>query len=311
MEEYDLIIIGAGVSGLAGGMYSARLGLKTLILGASSGSEMPVGGTITVTNFVENYPGFIRISGIELAEKMRKHAEIYDLATIKQEKANDIRKKGGKFLVKTDEKEYLGKSVLFATGTKWRDLEIPGGKEFKHRGVNYCALCDAALYKNKTVCVVGGSDVAVRDALILSEYAKKVYIIYRKEKVRAEQANLELAEKNERIEIIKNTNVLEVKGKDFVESVVLDKKYKGKKELKLDGVFVAIGHVALSELAEKLGVKLNLKDEIIIDRKTSKTNVEGIFGAGDVTDRPFKQVIIGVSEACVAAHSAYEYCSNK
>ena len=163
-------------------------------------------------------------------------------------------------MFKTDEKEYLGKSVLFATGTKWRDLEIPGGKEFKHRGVNYCALCDAALYKNKTVCVVGGSDVAVRDALILSEYAKKVYIIYRKEKVRAEQANLELAEKNERIEIIKNTNVLEVKGKDFVESVVLDKKYKGKKELKLDGVFVAIGHVALSEVAEKLGTESYMVD---------------------------------------------------
>lgn len=306
-NEYDFIAVGAGVSGLAAGMYAGRLGLKTLVLGGVFGSEIPIGGVITTTNLVENYPGFISISGSELAERIRKHAESYPLVTIKPEIALDIEKKKNGFEVATKKAKYYGKTLLFSTGTRWKRLEVPGGKEFENRGVNYCALCDAPLYKNKIVAIIGGSDSAAREALILAEQAKKVFIIYRKEKIRAEPVNVKRISEKKNIEIINNANVIEVKGDKSVKAVILDKEYHGSNELKLDGVFVAIGHVVLSELAEKLGVNVNEKKEIMIDHKTAETNVPGIYAAGDVTDRPFKQAITGVSDGCVAAYSAFEY----
>src|SRR3989344_5855545 len=148
-EEFDFIVLGAGVTGLASAMYAARLGLKTLILGASHGYDLPIGGVITTTNIVENYPGFIKLTGNELADKIREHAISYDLVTLKEEKAERVEKKGNEFHVKTDLGEYVGKTVLFATGTKWKKLDVPGSKEFENRGVAYCSLCDAPLFKNK------------------------------------------------------------------------------------------------------------------------------------------------------------------
>lgn len=308
-DTYDLTIIGAGVTGLAAAMYSARLGLKTLVLGASLGSELSVGGVITTTNIVENYPGFKKLTGTELAEKIKEHAESYDKVTIKEEKAEDVEKQNTSFKIKTNTSSYESKTVIFATGTKWRKLpeSIKGSREFENKGVAYCALCDGPLFKNKTIAVVGGSDSAAKDALVLAEHAKKVYIIYRKEKIRAEPINLERLEKNEKIEIINNTNITEIKGKQMVESVILDKEFNGSTELALEGVFVAIGHIILSDLAKNLGVKTNEKGEIIIDHKDSSTNLPGVFAAGDVADKPFKQAITGVAEGCTAAHSSYEY----
>lgn len=311
MTKYDLIVIGAGGAGLAGGMYAARLGLKTLILGTSHGSELPIGGVITTTNLVENYPGFIRLTGTELAKHLENHAKSYDLVSIKEETVEKIEKSKSSFSIKTNKNSYEGKTILFATGTKWRKLEVPGGKEFENRGVNYCALCDGPLFKNKTVAVVGGSDSAAKDALVLAEHAKKVYIIYRGDKIHPEPINLQRVENNKKIEIINNTNITEVKGSKLVEKVILDKAYKEKKELELDGVFVAIGHIVLSDLAKTLGVTLNKKGEIIIDHKTSETNVNGVFAAGDVTDKQFKQLITGVADACTAAYSAYEYITKE
>ncbi len=310
-REFDFVIIGAGGTGLAAGMYAARLGLKTLVLGYSHGSEMPIGGVITTTNIVENYPGFIRLTGTELADKIKEHAQSYELVTIKEEKAISIKKEKNLFKIKTDQSEYIGKAVLLATGTKWKKLEVPGAKEFENKGVAYCALCDAPLFKNKTVGVIGGSDSAAKDALLLAEHAKKVYIIYRGEKIHPEEINMERIKSNNKIEIINNTNLIEVKGRDFVESVLLDKPFKGSRELKLDGVFVAIGHIFLSELAKLLGVKLNAKGEIIIDHKTSETNVLGVYAAGDVADKTFKQAITGVAEGCTAAYSAYEHITKQ
>ncbi|MBX4211886.1 FAD-dependent oxidoreductase [Candidatus Pacearchaeota archaeon] len=306
-EKYDFIILGAGVTGLAAAMYGARLGLKTLCLGTTFGTELPIGGVITTTNVVENYPGFIRLTGTQLAEAIKKHAESYDLVSIKEEKAESVKKDGKMFHVKTKKHEYIGKTVLFATGTKWRRLECPGSLELENKGVAYCALCDAPLFKNKVVGVVGGSDSAVKDALVLAEHAKKVYIIYRGEKIRPEPINLQRVAANEKIEIITKANVVEVKGDRLVKSVILDLEYNGSKELPLQGLFIAIGHIALSDLAKPLGVKLNEKGEIIIDHKTSETNVPGIFAAGDVADKPFKQAITGVAEGCTAAYSAFEH----
>lgn len=307
--DFDYIVIGAGGVGLASAMYSARLGLKTLVLGSTHGSELPIGGVITTTNIVENYPGFTKISGMELAKKIEDHARSYEEVTIKNEKAEKVSKNEKCFTVKTNKGNYAGKSILFATGTKWRKLDVPGAKEFERKGVNYCALCDGPLYKEKIVAVVGGSDSAAKDALLLAEHAKKVYIIYRKEKIRAEPINLEKIEKNSKIEIINNTNVIEIRGDKFVNEVILDKPYKNSKNLKLDSVFVAIGHIPLSDLAKDIGVKIDEKKEIIIDHSDSSTNVPGIFAAGDITNKPFKQLITGVGDGCTAAHSAYEYIS--
>ena len=306
-KEYDLIILGAGGTGLAAGMYSARLGLKTLILGYSHGSEDSIGGVITTTNIVENYPGFIKLTGSEIAKKLEEHAKSYDGVEIKQELVNKVEKHKNLFIIKTEKNEFKGKTILFATGTKWRKLEVPGGIEFENKGVNYCALCDAPLFKNKTVAIVGGSDSAVKDSLVLAEHAKKVYIIYRGEQIHPEPINYERVKANKKIEIINNTNVIKVKGNQFVNSVILDKSYKGSKELKLEGVFVAIGHIVLSDLAKQIGVKLNKAGEIIIDHRTSETNIPGVYAAGDVADKPFKQLITGVAEGVTAAYSAFEY----
>lgn len=309
VEKYDLIIIGGGGSGLAGAMYAARLNLKTLVLGHSHGTELPVGGVITTTHVVENYPGFKKISGPGLAKELEKHARDYDEVGIKTELAESIEKKNNGFIVKTKKGKYEGKTLLFATGTKWRKLpeSVKGSREFENKGVHYCAICDGPLYKGKTLAVIGGSDSAAKDALLLSEFASKVYIIYRGEKIHPEPINRERIQKNKKIEVINNTNLKEVKGDEHVISVILDRTYKNSKKLKLDAVFVAIGHVILSELAKPLGVKLNKKGEIIINHMTSETNVPGIYAAGDVTDKQFKQLITGVADACTAAHSAYEY----
>lgn len=309
MENYDFLILGAGGSGLAGAMYAARLGLKTLVLASSHGTELPIGGVITTTNLVENYPGFAKLTGLELAKKLETHARNYELVTIKQEKATNVKKTKQGFIATTNKAEYFGKTILFATGTKLRKLpeSVKGSQEFENKGVSYCALCDSLLFKNKIVGVVGGSDSAAKDALLLSEHAKKVYIIYRGEKIHPEPINLKRIEKNKKIEIINNTNITEIKGNENVAGVVLDKPYKNSKELKLDSVFISIGHVAISDLAKILGVKLNNKQEIIINHKTSETNIKGVFAAGDVTDKHFKQLITGVADACTAAYSAYEF----
>lgn len=306
-NEYDFVVIGAGVTGLAASMYAARLELRTLCLGTNSGSELPVGGVITTTNVVENYPGFIKLTGEELANKIREHALSYDKVEIKEEKVESVKKKDNLFVIKTESGEYIGKAVLFATGTKWRKLDVPGSKEFENKGIAYCALCDAPFFKGKVVGVVGGSDAAVKDALVLAEHAKKVYIIYRKEQLRAEPVNMKRVKEKGNIEVINNTNIFEIKGDSKLREVTLDKEFKGSKKLQLDGLFIAIGHVALSDLAKNLGVELDEKGEIIIDHKTSETNMNGVYAAGDVADKPFKQAITGVAEGCTAAYSAFEY----
>jgi len=309
---YDIIIIGAGVTGLATAMYAGRLNLQTLVLGDSSSNELPIGGVITLTEVVENYPGFKRLTGPELAEKIRDHALDYkDKVEIKKERVTEVlktSKEGMCFLVKTDEnKEYWSKTIIIATGTKWKKLPMKGALEYEGKGTHYCALCDGFAFRNKAVAVIGGSDTAAKEALLLTEYAKKVYIIYRGEKIRPEPINEKRVYQNKKIEVITSTNVLEIKGEKFVTHIILDKKYKSSNLIKLDGVFGAIGNIPLSDLAKPLGVKLNEKGEIIINHHDSSTNILGIFAAGDVVDTDFKQAITGVAEGVTAAHSAYKF----
>ncbi len=312
-KTYDFIAIGGGGTSLAAAMYSARLGMKTLVLGHTYGTELPIGGVITTTHVVENYPGFIRLTGEELAKKLEQHAKSYEKVEIKNEKAVDVKKSAKAFIVKTEKSSYTGKTIMFATGTKWKKLPetVKNSRKFENLGISYCALCDGPLFKNKIVAVVGGSDSAAKDALLLSEHAKKVYIVYRGEEIHPEPINLDRVKRNKKITVINNTNLTEIRGNKVVESVVLDKKHKNSNGLKVDGVFVAIGHEILSDLAKPLGVKLNKKQEIVINHMTSETNIPGIYAAGDVTDKPFKQLITGVADGCTAAYSAYEYINKK
>lgn len=297
---YDLVIIGGGVSGLAAAMYAGRLELKTAVVGES------MGGTLALTDLVENYPGFKKVTGEELANKIKDHAKEYNVEFVTNKVDKVERDKDKTFRVFTGKKHFHTKTILFATGTEWRKLKVPGEKEFANKGVHYCALCDGPFYKNKTVGVVGGSDSAAKEALLLTKHAKKVYILYRGDKIRPEPINKKRVEENKKIKIIYKTNVLEIKGDKKVTHVLLDKPYKGSKKFKLDGLFIDIGHIPLSDTAKQIGVKLNKKGEIKIDRE-SKTNISGVFSAGDVADTAFKQAITGVGEAVTAAYSAYRY----
>lgn len=297
---YDIAIIGGGVSGFGAAMYSRRLNLKTLVLSEKTG------GTITLTDRVENYPGFKLLSGMELANKLQEHAMEYRPELV-EERVDSVSKGEGHFTLRTNAgKTFKARTVLFATGTKHRELKVPGHDEYLNKGVHYCALCDCAFYKGKVVAVIGGSDSAAKEALVLAQHAKKVYIIYRRERLRAEPVTYDLVKKNKKIEVITESNVTAILGDKFVTAVRLDKRHKGKDVLELDGVFVAIGWTPLSELAVGLGVKLNDKAEIIINRR-SETNVPGIYAAGDVTDTDFKQAITGVAEGVTAAYHAYKH----
>jgi thioredoxin reductase (NADPH) len=300
-EIYDVAIIGTGLTGLSAAMYSGRFNLKTIAFG-----EL-LGGIITSTDLVENYPGFKSIKSFEMVEKFLEHANDYDVE-IKHEKVKYIVKENDLFKVEYSSGTILSKTIIIATGSKVKKLNAPGEEKLANKGIGYCALCDGAFYKDKVVAVVGGGDAAAVDALLLTRYAKKVYVIVRKEQMRAEPSNKEKLKNNDKIEIIYNTNVIEFLGDNKLESVKLDNPYNGNNELTLDGCFIAIGHIINNELALSLGIEVNEKGEIKIDRN-AKTNVPGVYAAGDCIDSGFKQAITGAAEAVLASHSAYKYIS--
>jgi len=308
MEIFDHLIIGAGCAGASAGMYAARLNMKTVILG-----ELP-GGLITTTHLVENWPGIVSISGVDLAMNLLNHAQAFGVEVrservskierieLPQEKEDECYKAGYK--VTSGAGEYLAKTVLIATGTKHKHMNVPGEDRLANKGVSYCALCDAAFFRGKDVAVVGGGDSAAKEALLLSEFCNKVYVVCRST-FRPEPVNLERVKNNPKIEVILANQPTEVIGENNVTGL----KLKDGREINVNGVFVAIGHIALSDLGKDLGVATNEKGEIIINRN-SETNISGVFAAGDVTDSKFKQAIIGSAEAVTASYFAYEYLQN-
>ncbi|MBI5754948.1 FAD-dependent oxidoreductase, partial [Candidatus Peregrinibacteria bacterium] len=215
-------------------------------------------------------------------------------------------KNGKIFTVKTSQGEYPSKTIIFATGTEHKKLAIPSITAFENRGVSYCATCDGPLFKGKTVAVVGSGDSAAKEALLLTEYAEKVFLIVRKEDIHPEPINKIRVEKNKKIEIVNRSNVISAKGGKFLEEIVLD----SERTLTVQGLFIEIGRIPQTNLARKLGVALNNGGEIIIDR-ISHTNIPGFFAAGDCTDTEWKQAITGVGEAAHAANSAYEYMTHE
>lgn len=299
-EKFDLLVVGAGFAGLGAAIYAARFNLKTLIVGDIWG------GLIITTHIVENYPGYASISGYDLMQKFKEHVDSYRIP-FESDFVSKIEKKGeGKFLAKTDGgKEIEAKAVIIATGTKRKMLNVPGEKEFANKGVSYCATCDAYFFKGKKVVVVGGSDSAAKEALLLSEHASFVTVLARS-KFHPEPINGLRVKEKKNIKVLTGVEVKEIAGKNTVEKIVL----KNGTEIECQGVFIEVGHTAMTELAGQLGVNLDEKQEIMIDRY-SRTNVSGVFGAGDCTDTAWKQGIVSAAEGAHAANSAYEYMVEK
>ncbi|MBI5391783.1 FAD-dependent oxidoreductase [Candidatus Woesearchaeota archaeon] len=298
-ELYDILIVGGGFAGISAAIYAFRFNRKVAVLAKEPG------GLIMTTHLVENYPGFPSLSGPDLMEHFFDHLKYFNIPLITTE-VTGIKKQKDGFKISTLEKEYESKTVILAMGSKPRRLEVKGEKEFYGKGVSYCAICDAAFFKNKAVAVVGGSDSAAKEALLLAEHAKKVFIIYRGDKLRAEPINTDRVLKNEKIEIIYNANVLEIYGDKKMNKIILDVSYKSKKELELDGLFPTIGHIPSNEFAKQLGVKLNEKGEVIVDEE-AKTNISGLYCAGDFTTLKEKQGILAAAQGVMAAFSADEY----
>lgn len=294
-KTYDLIVLGGGPTAIGCAIYAARFALNVLIVGKT------FGGLIATTHLVENYPGIASTSGQGLMDMFKEHMNSLSIPYISDE-IRSIEKADDYFILHSFFQKFKAYTVCIATGSERKKLGIPGEEEFAGRGVSYCATCDGPFYKDKVVIVVGGSDSAAKEALFLSQNVKKVYIVYRGEEIRAEPINKKRVYENAKIEIIYKTNILEIKGDTSVKSVIFD----NGKEFDIDGVFIEVGSIPNSDLAKRISVKTDEKDEIIINRK-SETNIPGIFAAGDVADAPFKQAITGVAEGVIAAYSAFDY----
>ncbi|UCD04491.1 MAG: FAD-dependent oxidoreductase [Candidatus Woesearchaeota archaeon] len=293
--KYDVIVVGGGPAGVSAAIYTSRFGLNTLLIGEA------IGGLLNEASFIENYPGFLKTTGIELSEKLREHA-LKEMVEIREEKVTEIRKG---FKVKTNMgKEYESTTLILALGSKKRKLDIPGEDKYIGKGVSYCTLCDGPLFRDKIVGVVGGANSAVVAAITLSDYCKKVYIIYRKDKLRADKRLVERAKKIKNIEYIFEATPEKLEGNNFLKKVHLD----NKKVIDLDGLFIEIGTIPSSIIAEELGVKLD-KDRYIKVNEKMETNVKGVFAAGDITTGSNKiwQVTTAVGEGTIAANSVKEY----
>lgn len=298
MEEYDLVIIGGGPAGLTAGIYAGRQGMNAVILermtGAGSGYMVPL---------MENYPGFEVTSGKELLEKMRKQVEKH-IPIKNMEEVKEIRENSpGDISLTTSQGEYRAKSVIISTGSHHRRLNVPGEYEFMGRGVSYCATCDGPLFKGKSVVVVGGGNAAVQEAIYLKDLDCDITIIHRRDELRAEKY-LQNKLKEHEIPVIWDSVVEGINGEVVVNSVsILNRKTQEKKDLTTDGVFIAVGEEPLNKVAQSAGVELDKEGYIVTD-KYQRTNLPGIYAAGDITGG-IKQWVVACSEGAVAALIAF------
>lgn len=299
---YDLIIIGGGPAGLAAGIYAVRFGLDTLILERSE-----ISGQISMADIVENYPGFPSISGLELMEKYKIHAQEVGVKT-KITEVLSIRTEGAKKIVSTDSGDLEAKTLIIATGANPKHLDVPGEKELISKGVSYCAICDGPFFKNKTVVVVGGGNSAVTDALLLSKIAQKVYLVHRRDRLRAVKVLQDRAFSTSNIELILNSLVLEIVGSSEgvkkVEKIILqDINSKETRELSTNGIFIYVG---IHPNTEFVNVKKDSEGFIKTDR-WMETSEKGIYAAGDCRDTPIWQLVAAVRDGAIAATAANEY----
>jgi len=297
-EILDLVIIGFGPAGYTASIYSSRYKIPHVIIGKQ------IGGQAGEAHLIENYPGFIKISGMELSMKFREHALSFGAKEVMDEVIK-VSRKDGKFVTETRSGDtFLSKTVLVAIGTKKRKLNVPGEDKFYGKGVTYCATCDGPFYKGKIVGVVGGGDAANTSSLYLADIAKHVHQFVRRDVLRGEPVWHERVKENPKITLHFNTKISQIVGKDKLEKVILE----DGRELKLDGLFIEIGSVPDTSILKDLGVDLDEGGYIKVNRDQS-TNIPGLYAAGDVTDgsNKFRQITTAVGEAAVAANSIMEY----
>ncbi len=303
MEKiYDLIIVGSGPAGLCAAIYAQRAKLSCITIERNYMS----GGQVINTYEVDNYPGMPGINGFDMAEQFRAHAEKLgaEFVEAEVEKIEMIEEDVKKIIA--DGKEFYAKTVIIATGAKHRKLSVKGEEELSGMGVSYCATCDGAFFKNKTVAVVGGGDVAVEDAIFLARGCEKVYLIHRRDELRAAKVLQEAALEEEKIIPVWNSVVTEITGEEKLESIKLQNVITSEKqELSVDGVFVAVGILPNTEMFE--GLVAMDENGYILAGEDGKTNKQGIFAAGDVRTKQLRQIITAAADGANAVTSVQEY----
>ena len=300
-KSYDVIIIGGGPGGYTAALYAARANLSTLVI-----EKFAPGGQMATTDIVENYPGFVEgINGFELGMQMKKGAERFGVKT-KLAEVLSVELEGEVKLVHTKKATFEAKTVILALGASPRELGLANERELRGRGVSYCATCDGSFYRDKTVAIVGGGNTAVADAIFLAKICKKVYLVHRRDELRASKTYMEALENTENIEFVWSSVVTEVIADQFVSGVkVKSRKDDSEREIACDGVFVAIGNVPNTDLI-KGQVELDEAGYVPAD-ETTKTNIPGVFAVGDMRAKPLRQIVTAVADGAVAAKFAEEY----
>ncbi len=304
-ELYDVFIIGAGPAGLSAALYSARLGLKAVVVGEE------IGGALTDAGEVDDYPAVMAVQGPDLAKRFEEHVRKYGVPIVR-DKVVKVFKEGNEYRVSLlDGVTYRAKTVIVAVGSRRRKLGVPGEDEFSGRGVSYCAPCDAPLFKGKKVAVVGGGNAALQAALLLTVYSPRVYLIHRRDEFKAFPIYVKKVVSHPRIVRIMNSEIKRVGGGKSVEWVeILDKRSNSLRRLDVEGVIVEIGSEPPRDFLKEIGLKLDEKGYVIIG-PGQETNLPGVYAAGDCTAGPhkkkFDQVVTAAAEGAIAALSAYEY----
>ncbi len=299
--EFDTVILGGGPAGLSAGIYASRGAVSTAIIDVSM-----LGGQPSNYLELENYPGFPIIGGFDLMEKFEEHADKFGVQKFPMQEIEKIDLKSNPKLIVTKEAEFRAKTVIIACGAQPMKLGVPGEAEFVGRGVSYCAVCDGAFYKNKVVAVVGGGNAAVEEAMYLTKFADKVYLIHRRNELRADKIVQERAFKNEKIEFIWDSVVKEIKGDNLVHTAVLENvKSHELSNLQVNGVFPYIGMTPNIEgIAGQVAQDAN---GFIVTDETMKTSIDGVYAAGDVRKTPLRQVITAAADGAVGAVYAVKY----
>lgn len=301
MAMLDTVIIGAGPAGMTAAIYAKRKGLSLSIISNSVGGQMSTSGNI------ENYPGYDSISGAQLSGKMKGQMNRLGVDVV-SDRVSVVEKIPGGYRIRTEGgKTFEARSVIVASGAHWREIGVPGERDYLNKGVSYCSTCDGPLFADLEVAVVGGGNNAADSALELSGIATKVYMIVRS-RIKADKLTQDKIRANGRIVVLEGYTVVRITGRDFVESIEIKSACDRVQTINVGGVFVEIGHDPLTAFVKSL-VQTNQKGEIVID-EFNRTTAEGIFGCGDVTDVPQKQVVVAAGEGAKAAMSAYTYISN-
>lgn len=303
MKRERVVIIGSGPAGMAAALYTARADLKPVVI---AGNQL--GGQVAITHEIENYPGYIHLGGAELVDKLKEHSEHFG-AEYKFEMVNDVDfTNGSPFTVKTGQETYLADSVIVTIGADPRKLNVPGEAEYTGAGVSYCGTCDGFFFRGKDIVVVGGGDSAIEEALFLTRFANKVEIIHRRDELRAGAALTKRAFENEKIEFIWDTEVKEIHANDsgIVEKVTLwNNKEDRTYEHPAEGVFIFIGHIPNSKV---FGDQIALNDNgYVITDDRHRTNVDGVFAAGEIQDEIWRQVATSVGQGVAAAMSTIHW----